>query len=251
MLRLTTLASDRSLRNEKCCVCAALGRPRISIRAAPATTGQVLCGRLHFRYSSDIALSKGRYEQRLLARIHAKLTRKPGEIMPKTRIPPGVDSAPRRARGRAGAFRPDRRSRRVRETAAAGRRRPGAPDRTRLRRSAAVRGLAGGMGRRLRPGRLCVPGARPIRRSWPARRCIWKTCSCCRNIGAGASAARCCATASAWPTKAAAGAWNGRAWTGTRGAQGVYEKMGARRLSEWYLYRLTRDAMENVLKESD
>jgi GNAT superfamily N-acetyltransferase len=35
------------------------------------------------------------------------------------------------------------------------------------------------------------------------------------------------------------------------GAQEVYEKLGARRLSEWYLYRLTRDAMEKVLEDED
>jgi hypothetical protein len=30
-------------------------------------------------------------------------------------------------------------------------------------------------------------------------------------------------------------------------AQCVYEKLGARRLSEWYLFRLTRDRMEQIL----
>jgi len=30
-------------------------------------------------------------------------------------------------------------------------------------------------------------------------------------------------------------------------AQAVYERLGARRLSEWYLYRLTRDDMEKLL----
>lgn len=32
-------------------------------------------------------------------------------------------------------------------------------------------------------------------------------------------------------------------------AQAVYERLGARRLSEWYLYRLTRDDMERLLAE--
>lgn len=32
-------------------------------------------------------------------------------------------------------------------------------------------------------------------------------------------------------------------------AQAVYEKMGAQRMSDWYLYRLTRDAMEAFLEE--
>ena len=30
-------------------------------------------------------------------------------------------------------------------------------------------------------------------------------------------------------------------------AQAVYERIGARHLSEWYLYRLTRDGMEKFL----
>lgn len=34
-------------------------------------------------------------------------------------------------------------------------------------------------------------------------------------------------------------------------AQAVYEKLGARRLSEWYLYRLTRERMETLLAEDD
>ena len=34
--------------------------------------------------------------------------------------------------------------------------------------------------------------------------------------------------------------WNTR-------AQAVYEKMGARRMSEWYLYRMTQEAMETFL----
>ena len=33
-----------------------------------------------------------------------------------------------------------------------------------------------------------------------------------------------------------------------RKAQRVYERIGARHLSEWYLYRLTRDGMEKFLK---
>ncbi len=32
-------------------------------------------------------------------------------------------------------------------------------------------------------------------------------------------------------------------------AQAVYERMGARRLNEWYLYRLTRDAMARLLEQ--
>ena len=32
-------------------------------------------------------------------------------------------------------------------------------------------------------------------------------------------------------------------------AQAVYERMGARRLNEWYLYRLTRDAMPRLLEQ--
>jgi GNAT superfamily N-acetyltransferase len=32
-------------------------------------------------------------------------------------------------------------------------------------------------------------------------------------------------------------------------AQCVYEKLGARRLSEWYLFRLTRDRMEQILAD--
>jgi GNAT superfamily N-acetyltransferase len=34
-------------------------------------------------------------------------------------------------------------------------------------------------------------------------------------------------------------------------AQALYERMGARRLSEWYLYRMTRDAMARMLGESE
>jgi GNAT superfamily N-acetyltransferase len=34
-------------------------------------------------------------------------------------------------------------------------------------------------------------------------------------------------------------------------AQALYERMGARRLSEWYLYRMTRDAMARMLGEGD
>src|SRR5437867_3735483 len=34
-----------------------------------------------------------------------------------------------------------------------------------------------------------------------------------------------------------------------RKAQQVYERIGARHLSEWYLYRLTRDAMEKFLAD--
>ena len=37
--------------------------------------------------------------------------------------------------------------------------------------------------------------------------------------------------------------WNTR-------AQAVYEKMGARRMTEWYLYRMTADAMEMFLQEN-
>jgi GNAT superfamily N-acetyltransferase len=33
-------------------------------------------------------------------------------------------------------------------------------------------------------------------------------------------------------------------------AQAVYERIGARRLSEWHLYRLTRDGMEKFLTDS-
>jgi len=33
-------------------------------------------------------------------------------------------------------------------------------------------------------------------------------------------------------------------------AQAVYERIGARHLSEWYLYRLTRDGMEKFLTRS-
>ena len=32
-------------------------------------------------------------------------------------------------------------------------------------------------------------------------------------------------------------------------AQALYERLGARRLSEWYLYRMTRDAMARMLGE--
>lgn len=32
-------------------------------------------------------------------------------------------------------------------------------------------------------------------------------------------------------------------------AQALYERMGARRLSEWYLYRMTRDSMARMLGE--
>ena len=35
-----------------------------------------------------------------------------------------------------------------------------------------------------------------------------------------------------------------------RKAQQVYERIGARHLSEWYLYRLTRDGMEKFLQRS-
>jgi GNAT superfamily N-acetyltransferase len=38
--------------------------------------------------------------------------------------------------------------------------------------------------------------------------------------------------------------WNTR-------AQRTYEKLGARRLSEWYLYRLTRDRIEELATEND
>ncbi len=41
--------------------------------------------------------------------------------------------------------------------------------------------------------------------------------------------------------------WTCLDWNTT--AQAVYEKMGARRLSDWYLYRLTRDAMETLLAD--
>ncbi len=34
-------------------------------------------------------------------------------------------------------------------------------------------------------------------------------------------------------------------------AQCVYDRLGAQRLAEWYLYRLTRDGMERVLAASD
>jgi GNAT superfamily N-acetyltransferase len=37
--------------------------------------------------------------------------------------------------------------------------------------------------------------------------------------------------------------WNTR-------AQCTYEKLGAQRLSEWYLYRLTRDRIEHIARES-
>lgn len=33
------------------------------------------------------------------------------------------------------------------------------------------------------------------------------------------------------------------------GAQAVYEKMGARRMHEWYTYRLTREGMEGLLRK--
>jgi GNAT superfamily N-acetyltransferase len=33
-------------------------------------------------------------------------------------------------------------------------------------------------------------------------------------------------------------------------AQAVYERLGARRLSEWYLYRLTREDMEKLLSDT-
>ncbi len=36
-----------------------------------------------------------------------------------------------------------------------------------------------------------------------------------------------------------------------RKAQQVYERIGARHLSEWYLYRLTRDGMEKFLQRSN
>lgn len=32
-------------------------------------------------------------------------------------------------------------------------------------------------------------------------------------------------------------------------AQAVYERMGARQMNEWYLYRLTREAMEKLLEQ--
>lgn len=34
------------------------------------------------------------------------------------------------------------------------------------------------------------------------------------------------------------------------GAQAVYEKMGARRMTEWYTYRLTGDALEKIVVET-
>jgi len=34
-------------------------------------------------------------------------------------------------------------------------------------------------------------------------------------------------------------------------AQAQYERMGARRLSEWYLYRMTREAMARMLEENE
>ena len=34
-------------------------------------------------------------------------------------------------------------------------------------------------------------------------------------------------------------------------AQGVYERLGAQRLSDWYLFRLTRERMESLLAEAD
>ena len=34
-------------------------------------------------------------------------------------------------------------------------------------------------------------------------------------------------------------------------AQAMYEYMGARRMKEWYLYRMTRDAMRRLLDESE
>lgn len=34
-------------------------------------------------------------------------------------------------------------------------------------------------------------------------------------------------------------------------AQALYERMGARRMKEWYLYRMTRDAMAQMLAEGD
>lgn len=34
-------------------------------------------------------------------------------------------------------------------------------------------------------------------------------------------------------------------------AQALYERMGARRMKEWYLYRMTRDAMARMLDESN
>jgi len=34
-------------------------------------------------------------------------------------------------------------------------------------------------------------------------------------------------------------------------AQAMYEHMGARRMKEWYLYRMTRDAMRRLLDESE
>lgn len=34
-------------------------------------------------------------------------------------------------------------------------------------------------------------------------------------------------------------------------AQALYERMGARRMKEWYLYRMTRDAMARMLEEGN
>jgi len=34
-------------------------------------------------------------------------------------------------------------------------------------------------------------------------------------------------------------------------AQALYERMGARRMKEWYLYRMTRDAMARMLESAD
>lgn len=34
-------------------------------------------------------------------------------------------------------------------------------------------------------------------------------------------------------------------------AQALYERMGARRMKEWYLYRMTRDAMVRMLESAD